>query len=101
MSIETTSTGQGAILALRGSLDIATADELEQTVREHIRRGELILLDAKELAMCDSTGLGAIVRAHRQASAAGARIVVQGPRPYVADLLSMTGLDKVIEVRSA
>jgi anti-anti-sigma factor len=78
---------------------VATAAELEDAVREHVRHGVLIQLDAGDLAMCDSTGLGAIVRAHRHAAAGGARIVVRDPRPYVADLLAMTGLERVIEVR--
>ena len=99
LSITATSTAHGAVLSLGGNLDVATADDLENAVREQIRQGALIMLDAGDLTMCDSTGLGAIVRAHRQATAAGARIVVSGPRPYVADLLAMTGLDKVIEVR--
>jgi anti-anti-sigma factor len=100
LSIAATSTAHGATLALGGNLDIATAAELEQAVREHVRQGAEIMLDAGSLVMCDSTGLGALVRAQRHAAAAGATIVVRGARPYVADLLSMTGIDKVIEVRS-
>jgi anti-sigma B factor antagonist len=94
------STVDGVVLALDGNLDLATAADLEDAVREHVRHGALIQLDAADLMMCDSTGLGAIVRAHRQAVAGGARIVVRDPRPYVADLLAMTGLERVIEIRS-
>ena len=99
LSISTTSTVDGVVLALDGNLDVATAAELEEAVREHVRQGALIQLDAGDLMMCDSTGLGAIVRAHRHAVAGGALIVLRDPRPYVADLLAMTGLGRVIEVR--
>jgi len=100
LSIAATSSDDGVVLALDGNLDVATAAELEAAVRERVRHGAVILLDAGDLMMCDSTGLGAIVRAHRQAVAGGARIVLRGPRPYIADLLAMTGLDRVIEVRT-
>jgi anti-anti-sigma factor len=99
LSIASTPTAQGVVLEVGGNLDVATADELERAVRPHLRRDALILIDAGDLQMCDSTGLGAIARAHREAVAAGARIVVRAPRPDVADLLAMTGLDKVIDVR--
>jgi anti-anti-sigma factor len=99
LSISATSTVDGVVLVLDGTLDVATAADLEDAVREHVRHGALIQLDAGDLTMCDSTGLGAIVRAHRHAAAACARIVLRGPRPYVADLLAMTGLERVIEVR--
>src|SRR5262245_65913820 len=100
LHIAATSTADGVVLALDGNLDVATAAELEDAVREHVRHGALILLDAGDLMMCDSTGLGAIVRAHRQAVAGGARIVVRGPRAYVADLLALTGVERGIGDRS-
>jgi anti-anti-sigma factor len=99
LSIATTSTPDGVVLVLGGNLDVATADELEGAVRAHVREGAVILLDAGGLMTCDSTGLGAIVRAHRGAVAGGARIVVCDPRPYIADLLAMTGVERIIEVR--
>ena len=99
LSTSATTTADGTILALVGSLDIATADQFETAVAEQVRPDGVIVLDAAGLLICDSTGLGAIVRAHRRAVATGSHLVVRSPRPYIADLLAMTGVDKVIEVR--
>jgi anti-sigma B factor antagonist len=87
------------VLTVAGNLDMATAEAFEQAVRPLVHDGGIILVDVAGVQVCDSTGLGAIVRAHRHAAAAGCRIAVRAPRPYVADLFAMTGLDKVIEVR--
>jgi anti-sigma B factor antagonist len=90
---------QGTLrLGLAGSLDIATTDQLETVVIDALDRGVGIVVDLSELAVCDSTGLGALVRLHRRATAAGRELRLGSPRPHVADLLAMTGISKVIRV---
>jgi anti-sigma B factor antagonist len=101
LSITSARTDEYVVLTLAGTLDVDTATEFEQAVVAQLRSGELTVLDAADLRLCDSTGLGAIVRAHRRAVAVGGRIALRAPRPYVADLLAMTGVDKVVEVRPA
>jgi anti-sigma B factor antagonist len=86
------------VLALTGILDLATSAEVEQAVGEALDEGQGVALDLSELSMCDSTGLGALVRLYRQAEAAGLAFRLCDPRPHVADLLAMTGIDKVIPV---
>jgi anti-sigma B factor antagonist len=87
-------------VSLAGSLDIATTDQLETIVLDALDRGVGIVVDLRQLAVCDSTGLGALVRLHRRARAAGRELRLGSPRPHVADLLAMTGISKVIPVVS-
>jgi anti-sigma B factor antagonist len=95
----TTVVQQGTLrVSLAGSLDIATTDQLETTVLDALDRGLGILVDLRRLAVCDSTGLGALVRLHRRARDAGRELRLGSPRPHVADLLAMTGISKVIPV---
>lgn len=86
------------VLALAGILDLATSAEVEQAVGDALDEGLGVTLELSELTMCDSTGLGALVRLYRQAEAAGLPFRLRDPRPHVADLLAMTGIDKVIPV---
>jgi anti-sigma B factor antagonist len=101
VSITTEHVPEGAVLTVAGSLDMATADQLEEAVRPCVRAGGVVIVDLAGVSMCDSTGLGAIVRVHRQAKAEGCQVAVRAPRPYLAALFAMTGLNKVIEVRSS
>ena len=87
-----------ALLALTGALDIATTDGLERMVLDALEGRDGVLLDLAGLTVCDSTGLGALVRLHRRAQAAGQAFELTHPRAHVADLLAMTGINKVIPV---
>jgi anti-sigma B factor antagonist len=86
------------VLGLAGILDLATSAEVEHAVGDALDEGQGVTLELSELSMCDSTGLGALVRLYRQAAAAGLSFRLRDPRPHVADLLAMTGIDKVIPV---
>lgn len=90
--------GGTARLALTGALDIATTDGLERMVLDALEGRDGVLLDLAGLTVCDSTGLGALVRLHRRAQAAGQSFELSHPRAHVADLLAMTGVNKVIPV---
>jgi anti-sigma B factor antagonist len=94
--------GDGAtVIATVGQLDIATSEQLEQAAREALELGRGVVVDLSELSLCDSTGLGALVRLHRLAQSNGQEVRLRRPRAHVADLLAMTGIDKVIPVDTA
>jgi anti-anti-sigma factor len=91
-----------SVVRVSGSLDIATASQLGDAGRKAIAlAGDAVIIDVSALAMCDSTGLGMLVRLHRDARAAGQDLSIRNPRRHVADLLAMTGINKVIPVRSS
>jgi anti-anti-sigma factor len=85
-----------------GELDIATAPQLEQTLRQAEARARRVVLDLRELTFMDSCGLHAIVDASIRARAAGNRLVlVRGPSQVdrlivlskAADVLEIVDLD--------
>jgi anti-anti-sigma factor len=47
-------------LALRGELDLSTVGRLEAALGEHAGSGEALVVDLRELAFVDSTGLRAL-----------------------------------------
>jgi anti-anti-sigma factor len=53
------------VLALAGILDLATSAEIEHAVGDALDEGLGVTVELSELTMCDSTGLGALVRLYR------------------------------------
>ena len=84
-----------AVLALRGELDLSSAPAVEAAVQRAIERGaRLLVLDLRELAFMDSTGLRTVLRADALAREAGARLaLVDGAEP-VRRVFEMTGMRK-------
>ncbi len=86
------------VLALGGELDLATIGALKDAVGDRIQPDAHVVLDLAGLMFCDSTGLGAFVALHRQASSSGARFALSAPRRRIADLFALSGIDQVISV---
>ena len=91
--------GDAMIYRLRGSLDLATAPSLRAALIEAANEGKHdIIVDLSQLEFLDSTGLGAIIGAHRRALENGGRvrlIVNEGP---ISRLLTITGLMRTLAV---
>jgi anti-sigma B factor antagonist len=82
LSFETTVTGDVAVVALTGELDVAGAEllenELERLAADH--DPSAIVLDLSALKFMDSTGLRTVVLADARTRAAGRRFaLVRGP----------------------
>lgn len=87
------------ILLVQGELDLMTAESLYQRAEDAIeRQARLLLLDLVRLSFCDSRGLSAFVRVANKADEVGCRYALIAPRPLVAKVLRITGLDKRLPV---
>jgi anti-anti-sigma factor len=86
-------------LRLIGEMDAGTVEIFRNAIAELKEAGaERVILDLGELDFIDSTGLGALVAAHKRFREAGGDLVLSGVRPRVAKLLELTGLDKAFTV---
>ena len=65
------------------------------------RQGLHLRLDLRAIRYATSSALGKLVGLHRRLRAAGGRLVLCGPTPEVAEVLSVTRLDTVLEVAEA
>jgi len=96
----TTETAGGTVrLALTGELDIAGAARVEQEL-ERIEREPpaTLVLDLRELAFMDSTGLRVIVAADERAREQGRRMVVVRGSATVQRIIEMTRLHERLEI---
>ena len=101
LSIDIKSEKQGSALIyrLRGSLDLATSPTLRAALVQAASEGnQEIIVDLTLLEFLDSTGLGALIGAHRRAieNAGSLRIIVGDGQ--IARLLNITGLVRVLNV---
>lgn len=91
--------GDAAVFRLRGCLDLVTSPLLRAALLESADEGKHeIIIDLTQLEFIDSTGLGALIGAHRRATERGGRvglIIAEGP---IGRLLSITGLIRVFGV---
>ena len=80
-----------------GEVDLVTAPQLRQTLREAHLHARLVVLDLRELTFMDSSGVHVILDAARGARQAGGRLIlVRGPA-HIERLLTLTGVCDEVE----
>jgi len=86
------------VLAVKGDVDIAVADEFFSAALACLDGTDVLELDLSELRFIDSSGLGALVRVHKRAVEQGGRLVLSHVSESVHRLLRITGLDLVFDI---
>ncbi len=90
------------IFPMPAELDLTTSEGVvEQGYAAIARPARLLLLDLTGLSFCDARGLSAFVRIANHADAAGCRFGLIAPRPPVAKVLRISGLDSRLPVFAA
>ena len=98
IDLTTAKDGHTLVFVLKGSFDIATAPSVRAALTDASDGKQDVIVDLTGLEFLDSTGLGALIGAHRRAGEKGGflRLVVgDGP---IMRLLNITGLIKVLAV---
>jgi anti-anti-sigma factor len=83
-------------LHVAGALDMATAPQLEKSLRESHAR--LIVLDLRDLASIDCSGVHTIVNAGISARREGRRLVLVRGVPAIDRVFALTGNDDAVEI---
>ena len=81
----------GAWVHLAGELDLATAPQLERTLREALSDASLVVLDLRSLTFIDLTGLRIILDAGRLARSEGRDLNVLSGSAQVDRVFTLTG----------
>lgn len=92
----------GQVVLAEGHLGVGTVADLHGMLAEQsaIGSGDL-LLDCRALVCRDSTGLGALLTAHRRTARAGRRLVLVAVPDPLHRLLVLTRLSRVLHVVDA
>lgn len=97
LKIHSEAAGSSLLIRLSGSLDVATSPLLKDALARAAQPSDVIV-DLTQVDFLDSTGLGALMGAHRRAIERGGHlglIVHEGP---ISRLLTITGLSRVFAV---
>jgi anti-sigma B factor antagonist len=87
------------VVGLAGRLNAASAPDVKERLKG-LGRAEPhnLVLDLKELSFIDSSGLAALVAGFKAATEAGGTLKLAHIGPQVAEVLSLTRLDRVFEI---
>jgi anti-anti-sigma factor len=86
-----------AWIHLCGELDVDTTPLLEWALRAPDSQAQLIVLDMRDLAFMDSTGVHAIVNAGARVRQLGHRLVILRGPPEVDRVFALTGNTRYVE----
>jgi anti-anti-sigma factor len=99
LEFETKEHGDRTHVALRGELDLSTAEKVERELqRIEEDAPPLVVLDLSGLTFLDSTGLRLIVGADQRARQSDRRLVVVRGPATVQRVFSITKLDERLEM---
>lgn len=87
------------MVQVRGDVDVASAPAMREAIDALIVAGHRrLVLDLTEVSFIDSTGLGVVVGRLKGLRREGGRLVIAAAHERVLRVLTITGLDAVIEV---
>ena len=85
-------------VTVRGDVDMASAPSFSRALDE-VADADHLVVDLREVTFIDSTGLGVLVRAHRELGDRGPLLVRCNPGP-VRRVLEVSGVDQAVRVIS-
>jgi anti-anti-sigma factor len=98
LSVTRTVTGDGiTVLALRGEIDFNTGSAIHRALlTSDGEAAPRTVVDLSEVTFMDSSGINALIGAHRDAIAAQGWVRLAGPTTSVLRVLQIVGVDTVI-----
>lgn len=97
MKIDKSLHDEYATLTLKGEFDTFYCPALITEVESLVDRGvNHLILDMRLVKFINSTALGAVIKAHKRCKAEGGELVVAQPSPFVRDVMTKVGIDKLI-----
>jgi anti-sigma B factor antagonist len=93
--------GPTVTVSLRGDLDLMTVGDAREHLRDVLVEGELshLWLDLSRVTFIDSTGVGLLVWAMKQARMFRVELELVEPSAEIIPVLGVLGIDRIIPVR--
>jgi anti-sigma B factor antagonist len=95
--IRTEPTGTTSAVSVIGELDLAVAPELEAAIADAFARApERLVIDLSETTFIDSSGITALLRAHRHPLARSVALAIIPAADPVQATFALVGVDSVL-----
>jgi anti-sigma B factor antagonist len=99
MEIDVTQSSGVAIVAPRGDLDMATVQDVRRALAGLLDRGQSrLLVDLDDVGYIDSSGIGALIGAMKQARAAGGDVRLCALQDDVRAIFEITRLEQAMSI---
>ena len=90
--------GQVAVITLPGEIDVNNAELVREELLSVLDHGATLLVaDLSKTTFCDSAGVSALVQTFRRATESGSSMRLVVATPAVQRVLSITGVDRLVE----
>jgi anti-sigma B factor antagonist len=87
------------VVTLPPEIDVTNAETLQEELLAVLNQSAVLLVaDMSKTNFCDSSGVSALVRVFRRAAASGSAVRLVVSTPAVQRVLSITGVDRLIDV---
>ena len=84
-----------AVMEMPAEIDVTNSGQARQALLAALdQRPAVLVVDMSQTTFCDSTGIAALVDAHRQASTNGAQLMLVAPE--IERILQLTGFGKIV-----
>jgi anti-anti-sigma factor len=98
LTTQTDEVGGTVVVSVRGDVDLVSSDHLRQVLDEALDISPELVIDFAGLTFIDSSGLSALVDAHRKARDAGGVLVLRHPTTMLRRLLDITRLESLLVI---
>lgn len=98
LSVDTELVSGAAVVTVAGEVDLSSAAFLQDELRAALEQSPTVVVDVSGMTFIDSSGLNALVHAHRSAQEAGSELRVRQPTPMFRKLLQITRLETLFVV---
>lgn len=101
LTITATSRGTSHVLELAGEIDMSTAGQLREALRDlTLHHAQQLIIDMAGLDFCDSTGISVLVAARTHALVADASIALTCVPSHLVQALRVVGLDQIFPIHA-
>jgi anti-sigma B factor antagonist len=90
--------GHSVVVSVTGDVDLTSSGHLREVLRDAISESDNVVVDFAGLTFIDSSGLSALVDAHRRARDGGGTLTVRHPTAILRRLLDITRLRTVLVI---
>ena len=100
LQFDLTPSGDYEVLSVRGEIDAFTSPMLRERLVALLDRGHYrLVVDLEGVDFMDSTGLGVLVSCLKRTKEHDGELMLVCTSPQILRVLSITGLDRVFDVR--
>ena len=100
LELESRASDDGALVVVRGEVDMATAPQLRDTLLALVDGGaSRIALDCRGLDFLDSSGIGVLIAVRKRLGDDGS-LTLEAPPPHVRKVLELTGVSEHVTITS-